>query len=182
MKRALRIVAGAVVGASAWVGVAAADSVTCNGSITDSGTGSTNTVTCVDDEENTVSCVNNVIVSNTNDQTAGSGGAFTTGNTTGGDAESGDASNDNVVVVDVGASCAPVATTTTTTPTPTPTPTTPAQPQVLSEQVVKPVVSAVHAGGGAGTQKNDAVLIGGSVVSVLSMAAGIVLRKRALAE
>jgi LPXTG-motif cell wall-anchored protein len=113
VKKILQMIAGAVASIALMGGVAAADTVTC-GSISNTGPGSTNTITCVDNEENSVSCNNHVVVENSNDQNASSGGAFTTNNTSAGDASSGDASNDNKVVVNIGASCAPVQTASTT--------------------------------------------------------------------
>src|SRR4051812_28595574 len=112
MKRLLQAATGLLLGVSTMVGVAAADTV-CSGSISGTGTGSTNTVNCVDNQNTTVSCVNNVVVSNTNSQTASSGGAFTVGNTSSGGATSGSSNNSNTVVVNVGESCAPVTTAST---------------------------------------------------------------------
>jgi LPXTG-motif cell wall-anchored protein len=107
VKKLLQTLAGAVAGVALMGGVAAASTVTC-GNISNTGPGSTNTITCVDSQEHNVSCNNNVIVKNSNDQDAQSGGAFTTDNTSGGSASSGNSSNSNSVVVTVGASCAPV--------------------------------------------------------------------------
>ena len=89
--------------------VASAATVTCNGSVSNTGPNSNNTVTCVSTNNVTVSCVNNVVVANTNNQTSTSGSASTSGNTTGGSSTSGSSSNSNSATVNVGASCAPVA-------------------------------------------------------------------------
>src|SRR4051812_29172730 len=106
MKNVLKavVVTTAMVGMSG--GVAFADTVTC--SISDTGPGSTNTVNCVDNNNNTVTCTNNIVVSTSNNQNSNSGSSNNSGNTSGGGSSSGDASNSNNVVVNVGASCAPV--------------------------------------------------------------------------
>jgi hypothetical protein len=105
-------------------GVASAATVTC-GNISNTGPGSTNSITCVDENNKQVICNNDLKVSESNDQTSSSGSAFTTDNTGAGGATSGDSQANNNVTVTLGASCAPVTTasvTTPTTPTTTPTP------------------------------------------------------------
>jgi hypothetical protein len=110
MRKLLQTITATIVGACLMAGVASADSVTC-GNISNTGQGSTNTVTCVDTNTNIVSCVNNVVVSNINTQSSNSGSATSSGNTSGGNASSGSAGNSNNVVVNVGASCTPQGTT-----------------------------------------------------------------------
>jgi hypothetical protein len=117
VKKLLQIITGTVVSVGLMAGTAAADSVTCGGSISNTGPGSNNTITCVDKNDIQVTCSNNDKVVETNNQNANSGGAFTVENTSGGNANSGNANNNNKVTVDVGASCArQVATTATTSP------------------------------------------------------------------
>src|ERR1700709_2805127 len=98
MKKFIQIITASLVGVGLMAGVAAADSVTC-GSITNTGPGSTNTISCVDENNKQVTCNNNETIVESNDQNASSGGAFTTGNTTSGNANSGDSSNNNTVTV-----------------------------------------------------------------------------------
>lgn len=179
MKRILQSLAASLLTFGAMSGVAAAASVTCNSNISNTGTDSNNSITCVDTEENSVSCENNVIVSNSNDQSANSGGAFTTDNTSGGGATSGDSGNSNTTVVKVGASCAPVEVATTTPTVPT-TPSTPSTPAVLGEttQVVAPV-GGVGAGAGAGVASNKVAATAGLVASAGVVGLGLALKKRA---
>jgi hypothetical protein len=179
MKRILQSLAVSLVTVGMTGGIAAADAVTCNGDISNTGPGSTNSVTCVDNENNSVSCDNNIIVSNDNDQNAGSGGAFTTGNTTGGGATSGDADNNNATVVEVGTSCAPVEAT-NSTPTP---PAGGSGGAVLGSATVAPQVVApvggVGAGEGAGVTSNKLAATAGLIGSAGVVGLGLAIKKRA---
>lgn len=181
MKKVLQIASASIVGISMLAGVAAADSVsaTC-GSISNTGQGSTNVVNCVTSTNQTVTCDNNIIVLNDNDQNAGSGNAFSSDNTTGGIATSGDANNSNAVNVTVGASCG--ATVATVTPA---TPATPAGGQgagtpaaTPAAQVVAPAGS-VHAGAGGAPTKVSAASVAGVVGSAATLGLGVALRKKA---
>ncbi len=107
MRRLLSTLATVVLGVGLSSGVAAASTVTCG--ITNTGPGSNNTVTCVDSNNVQVTCTNNVVVANSSSQSSSSGSASTSGNTSGGSSSSGNASNSNTVTVNLGASCAPVA-------------------------------------------------------------------------
>jgi hypothetical protein len=117
VKKLIQIIATAILGIGLSAATVSADSVTC-GSISTTGQDSTNTVTCVDSNKVDVSCNNNVVVDNNNDQTSNSGTATSSGNTEGGSATSGNSSNSNTATVSVGASCAPVAGTSQFTTTP----------------------------------------------------------------
>lgn len=168
-------------------GVASADSVTCWSGISDTGPDSDNVVTCVNDQNNTLKCENNVVVVNEDYQDALSGNTFVVTNTSGGDAVSGGSDNRNVTIVQVGASCSPVgeapSTPVPTTPgTSAPTAAAPAtsKPAVLGAQVSRKPVGGVGAGGGAGAQSNAAVAISGLVASLGAVVAGVIVRKRAV--
>lgn len=102
-------------------GVAAAAPASCptGTTISNTGTGSTNTIACNTTSSTRVTCVNNIYVVGQNGQTATSGSSSTSGNTTGGATVSGSATNDNNQNVQVGATCNAAATTTKTTTTPT---------------------------------------------------------------
>lgn len=190
MRKILQGAAGLVLGLGMFAGVAAAASstFTCDSNISDTGAGSSNTITCVDKNNNSVKCVNNVVASNSNDQSASSGNAKSSGNTNGGNASSGSASNSNKAVVDVGASCAPAKVSSKPGQKPSSKPsqtvfTVPrSSAQVLGAktQVSAPAVGAVHAGGGGGAS-TPVVAIAGLVTSLGAVVTGVVLRKRALA-
>lgn len=66
-----------------------------NGSITNTGPGSTNTIAASNNYSSTVTNNNSVKVNNTSSQTANSGDAVTSHNTTGGTAQTGTAHNQN---------------------------------------------------------------------------------------
>ncbi|MNH58529.1 hypothetical protein D3C85_1066560 [compost metagenome] len=110
----------AVVTSLAFMGGVANAQQACEGAtITNTGPGSTNEVTCVDSREVTVTCVNDIYVVNNNSQTGGSGDADNSGNTTGGSSISGNATNENGATVQIGAACAAQpAAVTPETPTP----------------------------------------------------------------
>lgn len=193
MKNILKALAvtTAMLGLSTGVAVAA---TTCNGTISNTGPGSTNVITCDQTNTTTVACDNNVVVDNSNSQAANSGKAFTTGNTTGGSATTGDASNSNKFDVALNTSCALVAPTTTppTTTPPTTTPETPSTPQVLGEttaaggageaQVAVVPVGGAGAGAGAAVNSDKA----GATIGVLGSAGlvvlGLAFRKQALGQ
>ncbi|MBC7581543.1 hypothetical protein H7097_01590 [Aeromicrobium sp.] len=179
MKNILKAIAVTTVMVGMSSGVASA-ATTCNGTISNTGSGSANNITCTDENDNSVSCVNNVVVANENNQTATSGGAFTLDNTTGGDATTGDANNNNTVVVAVGVSCTPVAVATTTPTTPAATPVAPTTPQVLSEQVAVKPTGAVAAGEGAGVASNKVAATTGILASAGLLGFGLAIRKRVL--
>jgi hypothetical protein len=107
VKRLLQSISALILGLALSTAAVSADTVTC-GSISNTGANSTNTVSCVDQNSNSVSCVNSEVAESTNNQTASSGGAFTTANTNSGGATSGSSSNNNTVTVSLGASCNPV--------------------------------------------------------------------------
>lgn len=87
-------------------------------SITNTGPGSTNTITDSSTTNTTLTCDNAITVTTNNDQTSSSGSATTSGNTTAGDASSGNASNSSSSVSDIAVSCGAAANTTTPPSTP----------------------------------------------------------------
>ena len=102
----LRASAGIVVGLSLTGGVAAAQS----GDLSNTGPDSTNTIKFSNSQHTDVDNHNSLSASNDNDQNAYSGDASVKHNTTGGDATSGDATNDNsfdasVTVDNSGSAC-----------------------------------------------------------------------------
>jgi hypothetical protein len=130
----------------AMAGGATAASVTCNGTISNTGSGSNNTITCVDTNNVSVTCVNNVVTTNNNNQTATSGNVSAAFNTTVGNVSSGDASNSNTVVVNVGTSCNPV--------TPAAAPVTPATPPATPPAATTPQSTPAQGGRGAAAPKS----------------------------
>jgi hypothetical protein len=189
MKKIFRALAVTTVMLGMSTGVAtAATSATCSGSISNTGPGSTNVITCDTNNKTTVSCDNDVVVDNSNSQAANSGKAFTTGNTSGGSATSGGASNSNSVDVTLGVGCELVAATTPppTTPT-TPPATTPSTPQVLSESTEAAQVAVVPVGGagagqGAGVNSDKTAATFGVLGSASLIGLGFALRKRAFGQ
>ena len=91
MKKLLRVAAGAAAGFGLMTGVALADS----GSIGTTGPDSTNRIEFRNSAKHKVDNKNKVSASNSNNQNAYTGNAKVKHNTTGGDATSGMASNDN---------------------------------------------------------------------------------------
>ena len=85
--------------------------MTCDSSsISNTGPHSTNVVKCHVDNDVKVTCKNDVVVKNDSDQKAETGDAFVLTNTTGGDAGSGSASNNNQFDVELGVTgCAQAA-------------------------------------------------------------------------
>ena len=100
MRKLIKTVAVTLVCASLAGGVAAADS-----NISDTGPGSNNSISTSVDNNSDTNCNNNDDLTTSNLQNAGSGNADVTGNTTGGDAQSGGASNNNNTNVNVNTSC-----------------------------------------------------------------------------
>lgn len=79
----------------------------CSGAfvITNTGPESENIITCIDVENLIVTCQNNIYVLNDNDQFAHTGNSQGEGNTITGNAFTGDASNENRTIVEIGAEC-----------------------------------------------------------------------------
>jgi hypothetical protein len=96
-KQLYRAAAATVLGLSLTTGIVAADT----GNITNSGPGSSNKVTTKVTDNSTLKNKNHLDLSNSNDQSAYTGDAKVKYNTTGGDATSGNAMNDNTVSADV---------------------------------------------------------------------------------
>jgi len=96
MKRLLKILAAAILGAGLFTGAASAQS------ISNTGPGSTNTITNSQNCNASVTNNNNVSVSGSNNQNASSGNATNTGNTSGGNSSSGNASNNNSTSINFG--------------------------------------------------------------------------------
>ncbi len=175
MKKIIISVIASLATAVAMTASASAATITCSGSITGpTGPNSNNSVSCIDEQENSVTCENNVIVSNTNEQNAHTGDAFTTNNSSVGDSSTGNANNENSVVVKVGASCAPVTTASTT---PTPTTQTGGKGAAEKEQVKAPA-GPVNAG--SGVQANLTAPILGLAISAALVSAGVGLRLHSL--
>jgi len=133
MKKFTQILLAAVLSIS-LVGVGnVANAFTCESIvINNTGPGSNNEATCFVEVNVEVICNNNIYVLNDNSQSAVSGAVTNQGNTTGGAAISGNATNENGDTVTIGATCGAQPTTpivTTTTPTTT-VPTTPLAPVV----------------------------------------------------
>jgi hypothetical protein len=103
MKKFIQILTTAII-STAFIG-SFASAASCDGTITVTGPGSNNTITCNDDTNITVSCVNNVTVGNINNQTGSSGSASSGSNTSGGNVATGTVVNDNGNNVTIGASC-----------------------------------------------------------------------------
>jgi hypothetical protein len=104
--------------------------------IFNTGPGSDNSIRCVDDLDLEVTCNGTIYVLTENSQTALSGAATVTGNTSGAGAASGTAVNSNDTAIHyVGEGC---GTTTTTT-----TPETPATPSVPATPVATPKVAVL---------------------------------------
>ena len=104
MKKILKILAGAAMGLLLSGGVASAQTSSCT--LTGTGPGSTNV--CQFDSTNTVifTCVNNILVVNGTNQTATSGVAQNTGNTSAGPVASGNAINNGQITTNANATCA----------------------------------------------------------------------------
>lgn len=121
MKKLIQIISTATVAVSLLAGTAAAvaETGTC-GTISNTGPGSDNTITCVVDNNTNIVCNNDLKVELSNDQSGDSGSGSTSGNTSGGFTTTGNVDNNNVATVAIGASCAPVTVASTTTVTPTP--------------------------------------------------------------
>lgn len=122
MKRFMRSIVAVIVILGLSSGAVSAQTPDCDGAlvITNTGPGSVNEITCVQASEVLVSCVNNINVVTNSDQVAGSGDA--TGTTT----ITGNATNENGVVVEINANCGePAAATTTPVAPPATPPTTP---------------------------------------------------------
>lgn len=121
MKRYMRGLV-AIITSLAFMGGVASAQTGCEGAtITNTGPGSTNEITCVDSSTVHVVCSNDIYVVTDNSQSSGSGDADNSGNTTGGSSITGNATNENGTTVEIGASCAPAAAVTPPAPTPTPT-------------------------------------------------------------
>lgn len=172
MKRYMRGLV-AIITSLAFMGGIAGAQAGCEGAtITNTGPGSENVVTCVDSSTVHVTCTNDVYVVTDSSQSSGSGNADNSGNTTGGNSITGNATNENGATVQIGASCAPAAV--TTTPTPTPTPTSP-----------QPVTG--FGGRGAGAPEAQAVaalpntnsnpILDIALVSAISLAAALILSR-----
>lgn len=149
MKKLLRAIAIILLGVSFSTGVVFADT----GSISNTGPGSTNSISFTETNNAFLNCVNAVNVTNVNNQTAVSGGATVSNNTVGGGATSGSASNSNSTSANIGVSgcalnSAPV------TPPPTNGGTTPTTPTGGSGggQVSGASVTLAGAGGSGGGQ------------------------------
>ena len=109
MKRIIKVISAAVI-STAFIG-SVASAQTCDASINGTGTGSNNTVTCFEVNNQTITCTNNIVSAITNSQTSESGDADSSDNTTGGSASSGNAGNSNQSNITIGSSCESLAST-----------------------------------------------------------------------
>lgn len=82
-----------------------AETATCDGTISNTGAGSHNEITCKESNKLTVTCKNGIYVLNNNDQTSNSGSVDAGKNTSVGDISTGDATNENGTTVKIGAAC-----------------------------------------------------------------------------
>jgi hypothetical protein len=137
MKKVTQILTALVLGIS-FVGIGsvahAQEVKSCDSIvITNTGEGSYNEGVCTVNVDVNVTCTNNVYVLDDNSQEAATGAASELGNTSGGAAVSGNATNDNGQTVQIGASCGqPAVPTTPTTPT---TPVVPVATAAPKQQV-----------------------------------------------
>ena len=104
-------------------GAVDAGAVCAGATITNTGPGSQNEITCVDSSTVSVACINNINVVTNNDQTG------TSGDASGSNVITGNATNENGAVVTIGASCeAQPVIPAATTPTPVVPPTEKSSP------------------------------------------------------
>jgi hypothetical protein len=136
--------------------------------ISNTGPGSINEGVCVVNIDVEVTCNNNVYVLNENDQEAVTGAAQELGNTTGGTAISGNATNENGTTVQIGAACGE-----TTTPETPVTPTTPEKPVTPSTPTTPAAAPAQKVAALPNTASNQTVAIAliGFVVAALAVIA-----------
>lgn len=116
MKKLLKVFSAIIVSTAFMGGMASA--ATCNGTITitNTGPGSNNQVSCTEVNNIVLTCDNNIIVGTVNTQTGTSGNANTGNNTTAGTATSGSVVNENGQNVTIGASCDTLPTAAPVTP------------------------------------------------------------------
>ena len=133
--------------------------------ITNPGQSSNNSGTCVVNTTVTVSCTNNIYVLSQNDQTAVTGQASSLGNTSGGPAITGDATNSNGTNVQIGAAC---GSTHTTPETPNTTPTASTTPTGGSGQAEAKHIAALPYTASSSVVELAAV---GTVVLLISLVA-----------
>lgn len=173
MKKLLQILTASILSV-AFVGAAAgaqvAPSTSCNDvTISNTGPGSNNTVTCTNVVNTVIKCENNVIVGTANVQTSNSGNASGQNNTTVGSVNTGTAVNYNGTDTTIGASCGAVATPAASTPV------TPGMGSITppaAEEKVAPAVLPYTAGASA-----EAIVI----ASLIAAAAVVVLSRVAVA-
>lgn len=113
MKKLIQIVAAAVVSVGFVGSIASAATCTTNVVIDNSGNGNVTTVTCDNEHTATITCVNNIVVGNYNNQQGGTG----SGTSSGGPVETGSVVNYNGTETKIGAAC---GASTTTSPSPSP--------------------------------------------------------------
>ncbi len=161
VKRILQILSAAVLSVAFVGSVASAADCDGNFTITNTGSGSNNTIDCTDIDIVSVTCENNIVVLTYNDQEDTSGTATVTDNTTGGSAVSGTVTNVNGTTIDLAAVCAAVA-------SPSPSPSVTPGAGSVTPTSTKPTVLPFTAGNSAAT------IVAGS----LAAAAGVVVVSR----
>lgn len=170
MKKLMKMLAAVIVGAAFMGSVAGAQSptnVTCSDiSISNTGPGSNNTITCNTVVDTTITCTNNVIVGSANIQTSTTGNASGQNNTTVGNINTGTAVNYNGTNTTIGASCGSTA-----------TPSTPVTPAGNGG------VAPTPAGVGATVLPNTSGMSTGTIVaySLLAAAAIVAISRLAVA-
>jgi hypothetical protein len=183
MKKISKVLAAAVLtiglvsfGGSVTNAQVVVDEETCESIvISNTGAGSVNEGVCVVDVDVEVTCTNNIYILNESDQEAVTGAAEEIGNTTGGTAISGNATNENGTTVQIGAACGE-------TPTPeTPvTPTTPETPETPSTPIVTPAQKVAVLPNTASNSPIQVILLGlaGIVAVVIASSAAIAAYRR----
>lgn len=168
MKVSTYVMAGLLVGTILTTSTVSAE----DGVITDTGPGSNNEININLGKSCYVTNDNNIYLTDTNEQIGTSGTATDDDNTEGGNAQTGEVSNDNDVkirgTVDNAGGC--VAAVTSSTPTPTPAPTPQQSGKVEAAQVQAPV-GGVKAG--AGSTDTTGVLVGLLAAGVAAIGVGL---------
>lgn len=113
MKKVAKIVSAAIV-STAFMGTVAS-AATCDGTITitNTGPGSNNTVSCTDVSNIVLNCTNDIVVATVNTQTGTTGNGDTSNNTTGASAVTGQVVNNNGNNVTIGGGCEQLTATST---------------------------------------------------------------------
>ncbi|MDB5165715.1 MAG: hypothetical protein JWM00_605 [Candidatus Saccharibacteria bacterium] len=153
------------IGMVASGGADRASAIDCSGAIINPGPGSTNTIECVNASTVHVTCTNNINVVTSSTQTAGSGGGISSGNTNAGNVITGNATNENGQVVQIGAACVTQPASQTTSPNMPTTSSVAATPGPSTVMPTSRVVAALP--NTASNSLTDVILLG--VISLAGM-------------